>query len=315
LRALFLLLATTGCATSPCDPAEAPEDHLLATGLYADICTGELAEGIVEYEPNHLLWSDGVEKRRFLQLPPEVEVNTADPDFWVFAEGTRVWKEFSVDGVPLETRMIGREANGWTLTTYAWNKTGDSATEKRDGASNVLGTDHDIPSAEGGDSGSGDCGTCHDPNPSVLLGVSAIQLAGTPVLADLEAAGQLTDPLPSLELPGDADQQEALGYLHANCGNCHNRYADWPSYKTWLETDSLGSVAETTAVATGAGIAGEADPVDGLDATLLIDPGSPESSLVYQRLSTRSDGKMPFLGTEAVDPHGIQLVSDLITGL
>jgi len=71
------------------------------------------------------------------------------------------------------------------------------------------------------------CGTCHDPLKEHILGFGALELNHTLPGVTVTALAQgawLSQPLPSnLEFPGpDAKTRDALGYLHANCGNCHN---------------------------------------------------------------------------------------------
>ncbi|NVL73435.1 hypothetical protein HWN77_28170, partial [Escherichia coli] len=42
-------------------------------------------------------------------------------------------------------------------------------------------------------------------------------------LAALNATGKLSDPPPAgIDVPGTGVVKDALGYLHANCGHCHN---------------------------------------------------------------------------------------------
>src|SRR5947209_1575763 len=43
---------------------------LSQTGLYANIATGDLAPGVIAYEPQFGLWSDGATKKRWIKLPP-----------------------------------------------------------------------------------------------------------------------------------------------------------------------------------------------------------------------------------------------------
>ena len=101
-----------------------------------------------------------------------------------------------------------------------------------DGMRNVLGTDHDVPSAL-------DCWSCHKGQPGSVLGFSALQLAheGPGALDAIVRAGLLTDPPPDLDPrpPGDPETSRALGYLHANCGHCHN-----PRGGAWPDTASHG---------------------------------------------------------------------------
>ena len=71
-----------------------------------------------------------------------------------------------------------------------------------------------------------DCGGCHGGRKSHVLGFSAVQLAkpGLPLaLDDLVSEGRLTRAPASLPaIPGNEVERAALGYLHANCGHCHN---------------------------------------------------------------------------------------------
>lgn len=95
----------------------------------------------------------------------------------------------------------------------------------------MLNTDHDIPSPQ-------DCADCHQGNTDIILGFDAIQLSdaqqeyafghgptrqsGEWTLTKLLAANKLSHPIAEPRLPGNELEQKVLGYLHANCGNCHN---------------------------------------------------------------------------------------------
>jgi hypothetical protein len=51
------------------------------------------------------------------------------PAAWEFPPGTRLWKEFSVNGRRVETRLIERLDDGeWRFAAYAWNEAGREAT-------------------------------------------------------------------------------------------------------------------------------------------------------------------------------------------
>jgi len=100
-----------------------------------------------------------------------------------------------------------------------------------EGARHVLGTNHNIPSQE-------DCITCHKGNRDIVLGFDAIQLSDLQqvnsfghgamrggnewTLKALLDDRRLTKSLAQPVLPGNPLEQKVLGYLHANCGNCHN---------------------------------------------------------------------------------------------
>jgi hypothetical protein len=269
--------------------------------------TGLDAAGVLPYRPRFELWSDGAEKRRWLALPPGTQIDTSDPDDWSFPDGTRVWKEFARDGVRLETRLIARVDGAWRAQAYVWRDDGSDAIAAPAGYLDAGGTSHDVPAA-------GECAGCHGGRTSFVLGVSAIQLgydapAGELDLADLGAANALTAPVdPLLALPGDEVAQAALGYLHANCGHCHNDAApprpclDPEPYDFWLRVAGLATVEATSAFASA---------VDGA-----IHPGDPDGSpLIGRMASRRFPRRMPPLGSRVVDEHGLATIRAWIGSL
>jgi hypothetical protein len=288
-------------------PIDALPDRLSQTGLYADLAGDVVAPGVLPYRPRFELWSDGADKRRWLALPTGAQIDTADPDDWQFPDGTRLWKEFSRDGVRVETRLIAKLAGEWHAQAYVWRGDGSDAIAAPEGYLDARGTPHDVPAA-------GECAGCHGGRTSFVLGVSAVQLghdaaAGSLDVADLVAAGALTVPVAaSIALPGDDVAQAALGYLHANCGHCHNSAAparpclEPGAYDFWLNLDGLAAV-ESTSTYTSA--------VDGA-----IRPGDPDGSGVIGRMSTRSLlRRMPPLGSRVVDDQAVATLRTWIAGL
>jgi mono/diheme cytochrome c family protein len=297
-------------------PGPVVEGSIALSGLYADLRTETLAEGVMEYAPRFELWSDGAEKRRWLYLPPGTQIDTSDMDGWVFPVGTRAYKEFTRDGVRVETRMLEKVAPGeWASVAYLWDAEGTDAIATQAGARDVLGTMHDVPDEEG-------CGECHGTTADTLLGVSAIQLdhdgEGATVV-ELVAGGWLTDaPAERFVLPGDAAAQAGLGYLHANCGNCHTDGADNP-LRLWLEVGALATVEGTPAYVTTVGEPSHTeDPLPDTTATALVEPGDPDASQLYIRMQRRGrtpGGGMPWLGSELVDDAGSAAIADFIRAL
>lgn len=297
---------------------DVPPELLSEAGLYADLSSGEeLAPGVVEYRPRFELWSDGAEKRRFLFLPPGARIDSSDMDYWVFPVGTRAFKEFTRDGVRVETRMLEKTAYGeWLMLAFAWNAGGTDAIAAPRGETDAAGTPHDIPSRVM-------CGECHENMPDRLLGIGAVQLAhslGGLTLDTLVADGRLTNPPPSpIELPGDTVAQEALGYLHANCGNCHNRRSgDFPMVhlELHLEMAGLSSIEETTTYRSTVDVPFEGVPPSPDIPEVRIAPGDPEGSAVYQRMNVRGPlVQMPPLATEEPDTTGLAAVASFITSL
>ena len=93
----------------------------------------------------------------------------------------------------------------------------------------------------------------------------------------------------------------AIGYLHGNCGHCHN--AEGPLKKLGLYLRHVSGAADEPAVASAVGRQ-IVDPAPGQtpDAVLRIEPGHPERSGLVQRMGSRTAAlQMPPLGTELVD--------------
>ncbi len=285
---------------------------LSETGLYDDIATDSVAPEMRAYSPRFPLWSDGAEKRRWLYLPPGKTIDSSDMDGWIYPVGTKAFKEFTIDGKRVETRMLHKfDATRWEMVAYAWNDAQTDAKATPHGIVDALGTAHDIP-------GKQDCGLCHAGMKDRMLGVSAVQLEGASpgvALADLVAEGRLSDPPPSpLTLPGDATAQLALGTLHANCGSCHNPNSSLSlDLDLWLRTGSLGSVAATPTYTSTVGIA-PTIPIAGV--TARIAPGDPAASAVHARMAVRGDPlAMPPLASELVDDQGLAAVDSWIGAL
>ncbi len=285
---LLLLAACSGAPT-----------RLSETGLYADFASRTLAPGVVEFAPRSPLWSDGAAKRRWVWLPEGATIDVSDPDAWVFPVGTRLWKEFAVEGRALETRYLEKSSTGWRFDAYVWDADGREARANAFlGASNVGGTRHDVP-------GQANCVSCHG-DTEAPLGFTAVQLAsldpeGLPLnLAGLNRLGWLSGPLEDaahVPLRGDPEVSRALGALHANCGGCHSDSGQESDKALRLRLRSTDRVlADTGFFGTAAG-RDASRTIEGRRTYVV--PGDADSSLVFHRLSSRGNAaQMPPLGTE-----------------
>jgi len=308
-------------AGGECDPGGAPQipttppAKLSETGLYADIASETLASGVEPFAPKYVLWSDGGDKQRFVSLPPCSEIDTSDMDHWSLPVGTRLWKTFVVGGVRVETRLIARygPAPGeFWFAAYQWNDDQTDADHAPLGVEDAKGTEHDIPATSS-------CKLCHEYLEERALGFGAIQLShGGPgvTIASLSAAGRLSVPAPSgFDVPGDPVEAAALGYLHANCGNCHN--------DTGVEFNDPFAlrvlVGDATVEATGAFGTAVGVPVEKFvqaGVTHRIAPGQPGASCVWYRMGVRGTiQQMPPLATELVDDSGLAIVEAWIQSL
>jgi hypothetical protein len=303
----------------PPEPYPRPTyQHLAETGLFADFAAKRVSPDLLEFEPTHKLWSDGATKRRWLRLPPGTRIDTSDMDHWVFPVGTKLFKEFSLDGVLLETRLVERYGTGpedYWMGAFVWNGDGTDAVLAPDGQADINGTMHDAPSQK-------DCGLCHRGDVGRVLGFSAIQLSRTtnpPAMPELIAMGALSDPPATpggYPVPGDVTTAAALGYLHANCGHCHNKNgAAWPDTQMLLRLTVADRDAATSKVAQSI-VGKDITYWRGGAITLRVAPGAPEMSGVFARMDTRgSKDQMPPIATELVDDAGVALVRQWISGL
>ncbi|HEX4451335.1 MAG TPA: hypothetical protein VH143_10720 [Kofleriaceae bacterium] len=347
MRLAFVLAIAAACGDNLAAPSDAridamsdaapPDafgvDSLFDTGLCVDAACTQISADVHPYTPRWALWADGATKLRWYQLPPNGTIDTTDMDHWVFPVGTKFWKEFDgLDGsgnnVRVETRFIEHVANtggenDWYYVPFQWNATEDGTTAVPNGASNADGTMHDIPSRV-------DCKTCHDDlQPTRILGFGAIQLdeatpaAGDTALADLIAAGALSAPpagsgSPYFPMQATGVTADALGYLHANCGHCHNPtsmvFGAQTTVSFRLEVATLGDTAMTPTYLSAVNQMTNM-VVDGHN--LVVDPGMPGMSVLIDRFEAMPGTPlhMPALATKVTDPTGDATLTSWITGL
>jgi hypothetical protein len=307
--------------------AQQPPQTLRETGLYADPDALAVDPHHIAFSPQYPLWTDGATKRRWIALPAGTTIDGSDPDAWVFPIGTRLWKEFSFNGKRVETRYIERRADGqWAYAAYAWSEDGREAqlvSEKgKRGAHPLDGKRwHAIPSVN-------DCKACHQGGKSEVLGFSALQLssdrdanaphAETRSTSDTDlkmliAKGVLAGfPQSLAETPprisGSPTQRAAIGYLHGNCGHCHNERGSLKNVELFLRHRSRGAIEPAVASTIGHPVKNAA-PGQSPDAVLRIDPGHPDRSALAQRVASRYSAlQMPPLGTQLVDKEAVELL-------
>jgi len=307
-------------------PAFVPPTALSETGLYSDLANLVIAADALEYAPRWQLWSDEAVKRRWIYLPPGSHIDTTDMNFWHFPQGTKLWKEFARGGRRIETRFMQKIGTGdawtdWYFVSFQWSLdgTGDPLPVP-DGVVDDAGP-NDIP-------GRSDCRKCHADTriPSVVIGFSALQLdfAATGLdLHQLVVDGWLTAPpaggdatTPYFPLPaGDALTRDAMGYLHANCGNCHNSLSDvrdTVGLNLRQDVDNLASWAGTLPFTSTVDVMNQTGATG---ATAIVEPGRPAASALYYRLTTTGGQRMPPVGRELVDPTGSEAVRAWIASL
>jgi hypothetical protein len=310
LHGLLLLSGVARAADVPALP-----EHLRDTGLYADASMSRLQPDVLPFSPQYPLWSDGASKRRWIQLPEGTSIDATKPDAWEFPRGTKLWKEFSHGG-RVETRFIERLADGnWRYASYVWSADGQDAVLApaagiRELPVSAPGIRYSIPAQD-------DCRACHEGAPVPVLGFSALQLSSD--LRSLVAKGALINVSaellahpPRIEA-ANPTERAALGYLHGNCGHCHNDDGPLAVLEMSLAQrvgakESAGSVLRSIVAVPGQfRIAG---------GTVRVAPGQPGASVLALRMQSREPlQQMPPLGTSTVDREAMALISQWIESL
>lgn len=336
--------------------------QLKDTGLFSASAMGTLPDGVTvgpvmtmaagvhAFTPQFALWSDSAGKRRWVYMPPDKKITTdfdsGSMDYWLFPAGFKLWKEFSRDGKVIETRILEKLGDGygdWYMVAYVWNADYTDAVATPLGLPNAMGTMHDVPGEEG-------CDGCHANMQDRALGFTALQLShslpDSLTLQQISDMGWLTTPPATMPvLPGNDVEKGALGYLHANCGHCHNTRAN--IYKTsadidlWTHVNELqGATVQTLRAylsmvcdewpgpgnwsspikqcmpghATGTRFQSNLSALE-----KRIVPGNPAMSGVHELMNLRSGGadmrQMPPIGTETVDTAGMTALDAWINAL
>lgn len=318
------------------------------------------------YSPQYPLWSDGAEKRRWVFIPKGGIINTDNPDSWIFPIGTKLWKEFSFlennERKKIETRLLEKVGESdWLMESYVWNKEQTAAVlAPEQGVKNhypiANGKFYDIPSKH-------DCEYCHSkaginsgPQKTPVLGFSALQLSDdrdegaihgeklTPYMMTLSKLQKLRKTSSVLQnMPGIPDSEKAplqrsvFGYLHGNCGHCHNEYglSEFTNTLNFNHDASASYIQQNGTYKTAI-----AKPITQYlhpsgSPLMVIDPGFAETSALIYRMTEEDEQytfevpqwhhsagfsltvgvKMPFVGTNVVDQKAVDIIKNYINDL
>jgi uncharacterized repeat protein (TIGR03806 family) len=311
--------------------------HLSETGLFTGLSPLQASSGVVEYDVNTPLWSDGAVKRRWIALPSDGKITFAADVAWQLPVGSVVVKNFAMalnQAQPaqlrnLETRVLIHEPGGWAGYVYRWNAQQTDADLITSGASEILNMldangiaftrQYDYPS-------SAQCHSCHTDAAGILLGLRTSQFNRTFNYAgvidnqlrsfnhvalfdsDIGAASQYVAAA-ALDNSSIGAAQRARDYLDANCAQCHR-----PGGPTGVQLDLRAGVGNSAMHAIDV-VPSSGDL--GIANARIIAAGSKERSVLWQRLqrSSAAAGRMPPLASHAIDTTAVAVIGQWIDSL
>ncbi len=285
------------------------------------------AAGLIPYDVKAQFWSDGASKTRYVGIPDGATIDIEPISGgvggdWTLPAGSVIVKNFALNGMPVETRLLMRHPDGiWAGYTYEWNNAGTEATRVIGGKSGTVNGQTWVYPSEN------DCMRCHTPTAGFSLGPETAQLNGHAIypstnrtanqLTTLAGVGMFSAPLPGAPaslptLPDPADSSEPLenrarAWLHTNCSQCHRPSGPTPSSMDLRYTTPLAA-ANVCNVNPQSGSLGIAD-------ARLIAPGDSGRSIVIARMSRRDAQGMPPLGSSRVDVVGFVLLRAWVNSL
>ena len=318
-------------------PPSHPFPKLLSqTGAFHDPASLTPAAGLIPYNVNTPLWSDGAVKTRWLALPAGTTVHFTPDGEWTFPAGTAFVKDFELpvdDTNPkvlrrLETRLLVRDTNGAVYgASYKWRADHSDADLLTAGITEVIPT----KTATGMRTqhwfypGRQDCLTCHTPASGGVLGVKTRQLNGDFAYPDGVTDNQIrawnhiglfdtklneadiprftkliavTDETAPLEL-------RARSYLDANCAQCHRPGGVEAFFDARFDTP-----LEKRGILNGP----VANPL-GIPGAKIIVPGDISKSILLHRVSLVGNLQMPPLAKNVVDQKAVATIGEWIKSL
>jgi uncharacterized repeat protein (TIGR03806 family) len=341
-------------AQNASEPKEKPFPRRLSeTGFFTSTKTMTPAPGLIPYDVNVPLWSDGAAKERYIALPEGTTIKFSPDGQWEFPAGAVLVKSFFLEtkaGDPssrrrLETRFMvhkkpqpidGLEVpfrpQQWIGYTYLWNDEQTDAT-LLDAA---VTRDYRVKTAAGELSQSwyypsrADCMNCHTPAAGFVLGLNTRQFNRQ------QNYGAVTD-----------NQIRALDHLGVfqrmtSPPDTREAYPDWNAAirqqndatqtaalaRSYLDVNcsichcpggtsdnSLDMCFHTSLSETKLIGTPPAKGDYGPAGSKIITPGDPAHSILLTRMKTRGEGKMPNVATLEVDDAAVEIIRQWIESM
>ena len=300
---------------------------------------GNPRAGLLPYEVQNPLWSDGATKQRWMSLPKgQAHFEAWAP--WRFPEGTVFVKHFAMalderqpdDTRALETRFLVAARNkDYYGITYRWNREGTDAEvvlTRQEEELEITGVDGRVRKQKYVYPGPFDCMTCHNEEAGSVIGVRTEQL-NHPVsgvrswfddnplvewsqrgVIDFKLGNSSAAKAPrlvSLDDESSSVEERLRSYWAANCAMCHGAgpriRSNWDArWSTPLDKQGI--------------IDGELENGERVEGERVVVPGDVERSAMYSRsTSDAASLRMPPIGRRRVDEKYTRLLEQWIKSL
>ncbi len=318
--------------------------RLSETGLFASVANHKPHPAALPFEVAAPQWADGATLERFAAFPglerivqrPQQNAGGA----WSLPNGSVLVQTLSLNLVDddgkaarkrIETRLLVRQQGEWTGYSYRWNThQTDAELLPAEGAVGEFEVaDPTLPDGRRDQiwrfPTRTDCMVCHSRASGFVLGFTPLQLD-----RDRDFGGVVDNQLRALEhiglfegtLPKQSEDRPKLvnpydstasredrvrSYLHVNCSTCHVPEGGGNARMDLARTTPL----DRTHLIDEVPIHNDFEIKD----ARLVAPGSPERSVLYQRINRRETGQMPPLVSTEVDREAVKLLADWIKSL
>jgi putative heme-binding domain-containing protein len=318
-------------ANKPAKSAHPFPRTLSATGLFRSVAREDPAPGVVPFSINARLWADHAEVKYWAALPGTASVGGNGNDL-KFPPDSVLAKTLSLQmeaGNPatrrkLETQVLHFDGTLWRGYSYRWNpeQTDAVLVGPRGDQERLTVRDAHAPGGKRVQTwrypSRAECATCHNPWAKFTLAYNVPQLR-----RDHAYAGHTADQVATLQhigyLPGFSGRKgkdlrpladpygdrasldhRARSYLHVNCSHCHRNGGGGTALIDVQRHFDLRRTKLVTHPPT--------QGTFGIHGAQVVYPGDPFRSVLFYRLATLGQGRMPHLGSHIVDEAGLDVI-------
>ncbi|MDA0813920.1 MAG: FG-GAP-like repeat-containing protein, partial [Verrucomicrobia bacterium] len=324
--------------------APQPPPTLSATRAFANLSSLTPTSGLIPYDVNSPLWTDGALKRRWIAVPNDGSHNSAGERIgfsatepWDYPVGTVLVKHFelktNVNNPSIirrvETRFIVHATDGYYGVTYRWRA------NNLDADLLVSGQSEQIPMTQANGSvvnqtwsypSRVDCMGCHNAAAGQVLGLRTWQLNGNFTYPKTGVTDNQLRALNHLGIFSPALDESQIGsylrsvdlsdtsvpvedrmrsYLDSNCAHCHR-----PGVTNAFFDARFNVPLSQQGIVNGAVLYSQ-----GIDGAQVVRPQSVAQSIMHLRTSNLGAELMPPIGKNVIHSEAVALLEQWIGSL